>query len=64
VSLLVDEICDVTEVDDGQFEPAPATLDGAIAEVVTGVYKLEGRLLLVLDIDRALRLPAASGREA
>jgi purine-binding chemotaxis protein CheW len=63
VSLLVDEIGDVLEVQDAQFEPAPETLDGGIADLVTGVYKLDGRLLLVLDIDRALQLPSLSGSE-
>jgi purine-binding chemotaxis protein CheW len=63
VSLLVDEIGDVIEVDDASFEPPPDTLSGVAAELITGVYKLEHRLLLVLDIDKALRLPALSGTE-
>jgi len=53
VSLLVDEIGDVLEVDEAAFEAPPATLSGAVREVLTGVYKLEGRLLLVLDTARA-----------
>ncbi len=72
VSLLVDEIGDVIEVDDVDFEAPPETLDGPARDVVTGVYKLDGRLLLVLDVRRALDLarsgeatrsdePAASG---
>jgi purine-binding chemotaxis protein CheW len=63
VSLLVDEIGDVLAVDDSQFELPPETLDGAAAELITGVYKLEGRLLLVLDIDKALQVPAVAGLE-
>jgi purine-binding chemotaxis protein CheW len=63
VSLLVDEIGDVLAVADSQFEPPPETLDGAAAELITGVYKLEERLLLVLDIDKALQLPALAGLE-
>lgn len=61
VSLLVDEIGDVLEVDDASFEAPPETLDGVARELVSGVYKLDGRLLLVLDVDRALRLPVAAG---
>lgn len=63
VSLLVDEIGDVLEVDDASFEAPPETLEGTARELVTGVYKLDGRLLLVLDVDKALRLPVAAGAD-
>lgn len=63
VSLLVDEIGDVLEVDESMFEPAPETLEGVTRDLVTGVFKLDGRLLLVLDVDRALRLPVSAGSE-
>ncbi len=49
VSLLVDEIGDVIEVSRDQFEPAPETLPEVIRTAVHGVYKLPGRLLLLLD---------------
>jgi len=52
VSLLVDEIGDVVEVNDETFEPPPETLHGTIREVLMGVHKLEGRLLHVLDADK------------
>lgn len=54
VSLLVDEIGDVVEVDEQQFERAPDTIRGRARELVTGVYKLDGRLLLVLDVQQAV----------
>lgn len=53
VSLLVDEIGDVVTVDPETFEEPPETLEGACRELVTGVFKLEYRLLLVLDLDAA-----------
>lgn len=53
VSLLVDEVGDVVEVDDGQFETPPDTLDPALREVVLGVYKLSDGLLLALDVEQA-----------
>jgi purine-binding chemotaxis protein CheW len=56
VSLLVDAIGDVIEVDDSAFEPAPPTLAASARELIVGVYKLESRLLLVLDCDRLLDL--------
>jgi purine-binding chemotaxis protein CheW len=49
VSLLVDEIGDVLEVSEAAFERPPETLHGAAREVVRGAYKLEHRLLLILD---------------
>lgn len=54
VSLLIDEIRDVVTVDDQCFEPTPDTVEGAVREVLHGVYKLEGQLLLVLDKDQVL----------
>ena len=59
LSLLVDEIGDVVEVDGSTLEPPPATVDGAARELIVGVYKLDGSLLLVLDTDEAVKLPAA-----
>jgi len=53
VSLLVDEINDVVEVEQKAFEPPPDTLDPASRELIQGVYKLKGKLLLVLDTDKA-----------
>ncbi len=54
ISLLVDEIGEVIEVQDETFEPPPETLHGLAREVVLGVHKLPGRLLLVLDIESAV----------
>ncbi|MGA2099605.1 MAG: chemotaxis protein CheW [Candidatus Sulfotelmatobacter sp.] len=56
VSLLVDEIGDVIEVEEEALERPPETLQGFPREVVSGVYKLSGRLLLALDIDRVVDL--------
>ena len=56
VSLLVDEIGDVIDVQEDALENPPETLQGFGREVVTGVYKLSGRLLLALDIDRVVNL--------
>lgn len=49
VSLLVDEIGDVVEVDAELFELPPATLRPEARANITGVYKLDGALLLLLD---------------
>lgn len=53
VSLLVDEIDDVLEIDARQQEATPATVTGAARDLITGVYKLKDQLLLALDVERA-----------
>jgi len=60
VSLLVDEIGDVLEVDPQSFECRPDNVDACVKDLILGVYKLKEELLLVLDIDRAV----AGGAEA
>jgi purine-binding chemotaxis protein CheW len=57
VSLLVDSIGDVVEVDEQSFERAPDTLRGRARDLIEGVYKLDGQLLLVLDAQKAIDLP-------
>ena len=57
VSLLVDEIGDVIEIQDHTYERAPETLKGVARELVSGVYKIESRLLLILDVAKAVTLP-------
>src|ERR1700732_907721 len=47
VSLLVDEIGDVVEVDQSTFELPPETLRGSVRSVILGVHKLNDRLMLV-----------------
>ncbi|HEU0121240.1 MAG TPA: chemotaxis protein CheW [Bryobacteraceae bacterium] len=59
VSLLVDEIGDVIHVAAESYEPVPETMTGTLRQLVEGVYKLDGRLLLVLDTDRTLQLQPA-----
>lgn len=59
VSLLVDKIGDVVEVEDEIFENPPETLSGVAKELIRGVYKFEGRLLLELDIDATIDIDAA-----
>jgi purine-binding chemotaxis protein CheW len=56
ISLLVDEIGDVVEIDDDVFESPPETLRGVARELIKGVYKLKERLLLILDTERTVNL--------
>ena len=54
VSLLVDEIGDVLDMDTANYERPPMNLDPAARELIRGVYKLKDRLLLVLDEERTV----------
>jgi purine-binding chemotaxis protein CheW len=56
VSLLVDEIGDVVEVDETSFESPPETLRGSVRTMIVGVHKLNDRLLHVLDIEKACHM--------
>ena len=53
VSLLVDRIGEVVQLDDETFEPPPDTLHGPFRELINGAFKLDGRLMLALDTARA-----------
>jgi purine-binding chemotaxis protein CheW len=61
VSLLVDEIGDVVEVEEKDFEAAPDTLAPTSRELIRGVYKLKNELLLVLDTQRSVNICATGG---
>jgi purine-binding chemotaxis protein CheW len=54
VSLLVDAIADVVDGHASDFEAPPDTLDGQARELIRGAYKLDGHLLLALDVQRAV----------
>ncbi|MEM7204123.1 MAG: chemotaxis protein CheW [Planctomycetota bacterium] len=64
VSLLVDEIGDVLEVEDSSFEAPPTTLSGVARQLIRGVHKLEGHLLLLLDVEQTLAFDATECEEA
>src|SRR3954447_92106 len=54
VSLLGDSIADGVAVDDADFEAPPDPLDGQARELIRGAYKLDGQLLLALDVQKAV----------
>lgn len=59
VSLLVDRIGDVIEIDPSERETPPQTISACAREVIRGVCKLEGRLLLILDTEALLSFESA-----
>jgi purine-binding chemotaxis protein CheW len=52
--LLIDSVGEVLKLDDLACEPNPSNLDQHLASVSTGIYRLDGQLLMVLDVDRVL----------
>jgi purine-binding chemotaxis protein CheW len=58
IILLVDEIGDVVQVDQNRFEPPPETLQGEQRELIRGAFKLDDRLLLILDTEKVVHIAA------
>jgi purine-binding chemotaxis protein CheW len=52
--LLVDALGEVLRLSDSDIEANPVNLDRRLAGVSAGVHRLDGQLLLVLDVDRVL----------
>ncbi len=53
-ALIVDEAREVVLLNEQDCEPHPPHLDPQWKAVSRGVYRLDGKLLLVLDVDRIL----------
>lgn len=51
VSLIVDNIGDVLELEKSNFETTPDTIPLAVRKYIKGVYKMDGSFLSVLDLD-------------
>jgi purine-binding chemotaxis protein CheW len=56
VSLLVDQIGEVIETDVRHFESPPDTVTAQARDLIRGAYKLDGTLLLALDVPRTVDL--------
>lgn len=55
VGMLVDAVTEVLRLPDDAVEPAPAVLrDGPHADCLTGIGRLDERLLVMLDLPRVL----------
>jgi purine-binding chemotaxis protein CheW len=54
--LLVETVGEVLKLADSDREPNPINLDRNLARVSSGVFWLDGQLLVVLDVDRVLDL--------
>ena len=54
VGLIVDEIGTVFELPEDAFEPPPEILKGRLRALISRVYTLPNRLLLIMDMERLL----------
>ena len=64
LSLVVDRAGDVVEVEESAFEDPPDTLKGEARRLIRGAYKLQRRLLLVLDLEHAVALDGVDDEKA
>ncbi len=53
-SLIVDDVGDVLALPDESFEKTPSTIDSSWRELSVGIYRLDGRLLVILDVPHML----------
>ena len=54
--LLVDSVGEVLKLDDGRREANPVNLDPRLAQLSSGIHRLEEQLLVLIDVDRVLNL--------
>ena len=54
--LLIDQIGEVLRLPDDGREENPVNLDPRMAKLAGGVHRLDGQLMVVLDVDRVLEI--------
>ncbi len=54
VGYIVDEVNEVLRISKSIIEPSPDIVTGIESELIEGVAKLEGRLLILLNLDKLL----------
>jgi len=59
-ALLVDQVSEVMSLRANAFERNPPTLPPSWAAFSTGIYRLDGRLMVVLDVARLLDITATA----
>jgi purine-binding chemotaxis protein CheW len=52
--LLIDKVAEVLRLPDDRFDENPVNLDPRWRAISRGVYRLDGRLLVAIDIDRMI----------
>ena len=54
--LLIDQIGEVLQLAEDSREENPVNLDPRLAKLAGGVHRLDGQLMVVLDVDRVLEI--------
>ena len=54
--LMIDNVGEVLRLPEADLEKNPVNLDPRLARMSAGVYRLDGQLMVVLDVDRVLEL--------
>ncbi|MCE5284850.1 MAG: chemotaxis protein CheW [Pelosinus sp.] len=52
VGYIVDEVTDIVHIDEADIEPAPASISSIQGEYISGIGKLDERLIIMLDIEK------------
>lgn len=55
-SLIVDQVGEVMSLSQQDYERNPATLEARWRNISNGIYRLEDRLMVVLDVDKLVKL--------
>jgi purine-binding chemotaxis protein CheW len=58
--LLIDSVGEVLKLSTHSLEANPVNLDPRLSRVSCGVYRLEGQLMVVLDVDKVLSFDAVA----
>jgi len=64
LGIIVDAVSEVLRISHDQIAPPPPTVAGLGREYLTGLVKLDNRLLILLDIDKILTQEQAAAVEA
>jgi len=64
VGMVVDGVSEVFTVPDQAVEPAPSIATTVDSAFITGIAKLDGRLVILLDLDRVLTIQEQSDLES
>ena len=54
--LLIDSVGEVLKLPDAGREANPINLDPRMAKMAAGIHRLDGQLLVILDVDRVLEM--------
>jgi purine-binding chemotaxis protein CheW len=54
--LLIDNVGEVLKLADDSREVNPVNLDPRMAKMASGIHRLDGQLMVVLDVDRVLEI--------